>query len=157
MTEKRYLRERIYLIRKKLGDLEISLRWPLPAGKSTGPECLSVQVTGRTEGGLRSGRVDIPVERIPELLALEKSLEAEPPTGLAFRFQGDFGGEKLWLLELHFLGERLQKPWEFRVYTAEGSGELLLSEPIRFRISRRTMGNLLSAVAEKWAEIPGEN
>ena len=150
MTEKRYLRERVYLVRQKLGGLEVSLKWPLPEGKKGAPEFLSFRLMGRGQGKLRAAHADLPAGCISAWLALKEQLQAgKLPENPVLSFQGTAGADRLWFLELHFLGESFLKPWEFCLSTAEGTGELVLSEPIRVRISGQTMGNLLDAVASE--------
>ena len=144
MAEKRYLKKRVYKVEQKLGGLEVFLKWPLPEGKKSQPEFLTFRLAGTAEGRMKVSQVDLPAECIPEWLALKEKLPlGDFPENPALSFQGTAGADKLWFLELHFLGESLRKPWEFRLSTAEGTEELTLSEPIRVRVSGRTLGNLI--------------
>lgn len=142
MTEKKYLRERVYRVKQKLGGLEVFLKWPLPAGKAGTPEFLSFRLAGAVDGRMRAIQVDLPGSCLPVWRDLDR--EGKPRK---LRFRGTSGTGQLWFLELSFLGEVLRKPWEFRVYTAEGETELTLSEPIRVRVSEQTLKNLATAVA----------
>lgn len=146
MKAHRYLLERIYRICKKLGGLEVFLKWPLPAGKASAPQYLSFRLSGILHGHLRSVRIDVPIEGVPKLLVHKIGLEQEVPTGLSFRYQEICNNEKLTLLELYFLGPDQMKPWEFRAYTAEGTIDYLISEPICVRLSTQSMEKLIDAV-----------
>ena len=147
MTE-RYLRERVYRVKQKLGGLEVSLKWSLPEGKEGTPAFLSFRLVGTVDGRVKAAQVDLPVSCLPNWKSLGEKLQAGelPSGGPVLRHSGVSGNGKLWWLELGFLGEGLLKPWEFRLFTAEGEGDLILSEPIRVRVSGRTLGNLIEAV-----------
>lgn len=145
MPEKKYLVERIYRIRQQSGGLELSLKWPLPEGRSGTPAFLSLSLMGYASGKLRSVRVDIPGNRIPTLLTLKNLPPADTDV---FRCQGSTGKEQLWFFNLSFLGEELRKPWEFRIQLAEGENDLLLTEPISFRVSQSTLQNLLKTLEQ---------
>ena len=54
--------------------------------------------------------------------------------------------KSVWFLEISYLGQAFFKPWEFRLYTAKGIEDLILSPPIRVQISTKTLKNLLSAL-----------
>lgn len=147
MTE-RYLKERVYRVKQKLGGLEVFLKWSMRAGKEGGPAFLSFRLAGTVDGKLRAAQADLPASCLPDWESLgEKLREGKVPLGdPVLRYSGVSGNGKLWWLELSFLGEGLLKPWEFRLYTAEGESDLLLSEPIRVRVSAGTLWNLVEAV-----------
>ena len=148
MRERRYLKQRVYRVKQKLGGLEVSLKWALPEGKEGTPAFLSFRLAGTADGKVRAAQVDLDGSCIPEFLALEELLKGELPTvDPVLRLSGSAGTGQLRWLELSFLGEGLLKPWEFRLFTAEGEGDLILSEPIRVRVSGRTLGNLVEAVS----------
>lgn len=149
MRERRYLKQRVYRVKQKLGGLEIFLKWSLPEGKEGTPAFLSFRLAGTADGKVRAAQVDLPVSCLSDWESLGEKLQtAELPTSdPVLRYSGVSGNGKLWWLELSFLGEGLLKPWEFRLFTAEGEGDLILSEPIRVRVSAGTLGNLVEVVS----------
>lgn len=151
MTEKRYLRERVYRVEQKLGGMELWLRWPLPEGKEGLPEYLSIRLAGVVNGKRKVMQATLPQSCIPELLKLETQLKLqEIPEKTHLRFQGSSGADRLWFLEISYLAQGFLKPWEFRLYTAEGIDDLILSPPIRVQISTKTLENMLSALRCRW-------
>lgn len=141
----KYVKKRVYRVKKKLGGVDAFLGYPLSEDGSVGlSEFLSLRFAGQADGNLKSVRVDLPMEKTTRLLQLGEREELKP--GRVFSCHG-YNQSKLWFLELYLLSseEFLQKPWEFRVYTGEGE-ELELSEPIRVRLSDRNLKNLFRAV-----------
>ena len=149
MNKKRYLREKVYRVAQKLGGLELWLIWPLPEGKTVLPEYLSLRLAGVVEGKRKATQATLPRSCIPELLSLEVQPEGISER-LQLRFQGSAGENSVWFLEISYLGQAFFKPWEFRLYTAEGIEDLILSPPIRVQISTKTLKNLLSALRAHW-------
>lgn len=147
MRERRYLKQRVYRVKQKLGGLEVSLKWSLPEEKEGTPAFLSFRLAGTVDGRVRAAQVDLPGRCIPEFLALGALLKGGVSAGeTVFGGSGAGCAEVRWL-EVVFLGEEFLKPWEFRLFTAEGEGDLILSEPIRVRVSGRTLGNLVEVVS----------